>query len=159
MQYQAYFKYLAGLLLLGFSLSSCFDDLNVEPIDPDLETANVVYEDSDSYRQVLAKLYAGLSLSGQEGPSGNPDIQGIDEGFSTYLRQYWKAQVLTTDEAVIAWNDGNIHDYEEMDWDAANEFVRAMYDRMYFQIALCNEFLRESTEEKLNSRGQEDLKA
>lgn len=149
------------LFILGglvFLTTSCFSDLEVEPIDPDDTTANVVYTDPGAYRQVLAKLYAGLSLSGQEGPSGQPDINGIDEGFSTYLRQYWKAQELSTDEAVIAWNDGNIHDYEEMDWDANNEFIRAMYDRLYFQIALCNEFLRESTDEKLDSRGQSDLK-
>ena len=55
--------------------------------------------------QVLAKLYAGLAVSGQEGPAGQPDISGIDEGFSTYIRQYWKAQELSTDEAVIAWHD------------------------------------------------------
>ena len=149
------------LFILGglvFLTTSCFSDLDVEPIDPDDTTANVVYTDPGAYRQVLAKLYAGLSVSGQEGPSGQPDINGIDEGFSTYLRQYWKAQELSTDEAVIAWNDGNIHDYEEMDWDANNEFIRAMYDRLYFQIALCNEFLRESTDEKLDSRGQSDLK-
>jgi len=24
---------------------------------------------------------------------------------------------------VIAWNDGNIHDYEDQDWDANNVFV------------------------------------
>lgn len=149
------------LFLLGglvFLTTSCFSDLEVEPIDPDDTTANVVYTDPGAYRQVLAKLYAGLSLSGQEGPSGQPDINGIDEGFSTYLRQYWKAQELSTDEAVIAWNDGNIHDFEDMDWDANNEFIRAMYDRLYFQIALCNEFLRESTDEKLDGRGQSDLK-
>ncbi|MEZ4847134.1 MAG: hypothetical protein R3B93_00575 [Bacteroidia bacterium] len=28
------------------------------------------------------------------GPAGQPDISGIDEGFSTYIRQYWKAQEL-----------------------------------------------------------------
>lgn len=149
-----------GLAFIGLMLvtTACFNDLNVEPIDPDDITANVVYEDPASYRQVLAKLYAGLAVSGQSGPDGQPDINGIDEGFSTYLRQYWKAQELSTDEAVIAWNDGNIHDYEEMDWDANNEFIRAMYDRLYFQIALCNEFLRESTDEKLDGRGQGNLK-
>lgn len=148
------FLWIAGLALV---MTSCFGDLDVEPIDPDASTANVVYDDPGAYRQVLAKLYAGLAVSGQEGPAGQPDIQGIDEGFSTYLRQYWKAQELTTDEAVIAWNDGNIHDYEDMDWDANNEFIRAMYDRMFFQIALCNEFLRETTEGKLSGRGQSNL--
>jgi hypothetical protein len=100
----------------------------------------------------LAKLYAGLALSGQEGPAGQPDIAGIDEGFSTYLRQYWKAQELTTDEAVIAWNDGTIQDYHQQDWDANNEFVTAMYNRIYYQISLCNEFLRETTPDKVSSR-------
>ncbi len=155
-------RFLNNLLLLAglaFVMTSCFGDLDVEPIDPDEQTANVVYADPGSYRQVMAKLYAGLAVSGQEGPAGQPDIQDIDEGFSTYLRQYWKAQELTTDEAVIAWNDGNIHDYEDMDWDDNNEFVRAMYDRLYFQIALCNEFLRESTDDKLNSRGQTNIQA
>ena len=104
-----------ALLALGMVLdfSSCFNDLNTVPIDEDEITSAVVYDSPEAYKQVLAKLYAGLAVSGQEGPAGNPDINGIDEGFSTYLRQYWKAQELSTDEAVIAWNDGNIHDYHE----------------------------------------------
>jgi hypothetical protein len=151
-------KLLHGLLLLAITLgfTACFDDLNTVPLDEDTATADIVYDDPGAYEQVLAKLYAGLSVSGQQGPSGQPDISGIDEGFSTYLRQYWKAQELTTDEAVIAWNDGNIHDYEEMDWNASNEFVTAMYNRIFYQIALANEFIRESSEEKLSERGQSE---
>ncbi|TXF86725.1 RagB/SusD family nutrient uptake outer membrane protein [Neolewinella aurantiaca] len=139
---------------MATGFTSCFDDLNTVPLDPDEITADIVYDDPASYEQVLAKLYAGLSVSGQQGPSGQPDISGIDEGFSTYLRQYWKAQELTTDEAVIAWNDGNIHDYEEQDWSTSNEFIAAMYNRIFYQISLANEFIRESSEEKLASRGQ-----
>lgn len=144
----------AWLLVFLAGFTSCFDDLNTTPLDPDSTTAAVVYDNPDSYEQVLAKLYAGLAVSGQQGPAGQPDISGIDEGFSTYLRQYWKAQELTTDEAVIAWNDGNIHDYEEMDWNASNEFITAMYNRIFYQISLANEFIRESTEAKLAARGQ-----
>ncbi|MFM7402030.1 MAG: RagB/SusD family nutrient uptake outer membrane protein, partial [Bacteroidota bacterium] len=132
---------------------SCFKDLNTVPIDPDEITSAAVYENPAAYKQVLSKLYAGLAVSGQEGPAGRPDIAGIDEGFSTYLRQYWKAQELPTDEAVIAWNDGNIQDYHQQDWDANNEFITAMYNRIYYQISLCNEYLRETTVEKLDSRG------
>ena len=140
---------------LAFVFTSCFNDLNVVPLDEDVVTSAVVYDDPAAYKQVLAKLYAGMAVSGQEGPAGQPDISGIDEGFSTYLRQYWKAQELTTDEAVIAWNDGNIHDYEEQDWDANNEFVTAMYNRIFYQISLTNEFLRETTDAKLDERGVE----
>ena len=54
-----------------------------------------------------------LALSGQQSAAGDPDIFGIDEGFSQYLRQYFNAQELTTDEAVIAWNDGTLRNYHE----------------------------------------------
>jgi hypothetical protein len=146
------FKTLALLTGIMFISVSCFKDLDTVPLDEDVITSAAVYDDPASYKQVLAKLYAGLALSGQEGPAGQPDISGIDEGFSTYLRQYWKAQELTTDEAVIAWNDGTIQDYHQQDWDANNEFVTAMYNRIYYQISLCNEFLRESTPDKVASR-------
>ncbi len=142
------------LLLLSLGFTACFNDLDTIPLDEDLATADVVYDDPAAYEQVLAKLYAGLSVSGQQGPAGLPDISGIDEGFSTYLRQFWKAQELPTDEAVIAWNDGNIHDYEEHDWNASNEFITAMYNRIFYQITLANEFIRETTEEKISARGQ-----
>ena len=138
-------------LLIAFT--SCVKDLNTVPLDKDVVTSATVCDDPDSYKQVLAKLYAGMAVSGQEGPHGMPDISGIDEGFSTYIRQYWKAQELTTDEAVIAWNDGNLRDYHEQDWSASNEFITAMYNRIYYQISLCNEFIRETTDEKLDSRG------
>jgi hypothetical protein len=152
MNIKSYRKLLFLFVAVSLILTSCFNDLNVEPIDDDEITSAVVYDDPDSYKQVLAKLYAGLAVSGQQGPAGQPDISGIDEGFSTYIRQYWKAQELTTDEAVIAWNDGNIQDYHQQDWDAANEFVAAMYNRIYYQISLVNEFLRETTDEKLDER-------
>lgn len=144
-----------GILVLVLSLChpSCFDDLNTEPLDKDEITSIEVYKNPENYKKVLAKIYAGLALSGQQGPSGLADISGIDEGFSTYLRQYWKAQELPTDEAVIGWNDGNIADFHQQDWDAANEFITAMYNRIFYQISLCNEFIRETTEEKVASRG------
>lgn len=149
-------KLFTALLLLAMAtgFTACFNDLETVPLDPDEITSDVVYDDPAAYEQVLAKLYAGLSVSGQQGPAGQPDISGIDEGFSTYLRQYWKAQELPTDEAVIAWNDGNIHDFEDQDWNASNEFITAMYNRIFYQISLANEFIRESSEEKLASRDQ-----
>jgi len=144
-----------SLLLLGVALFavSCFKDLDTVPLNKNEITSATVYDDPSTYKGVLAKLYAGLAVSGQQGPAGQPDISGIDEGFSTYLRQYWKAQELTTDEAVIAWNDGTIQDFHQQDWDANNEFIAAMYNRIFYQISLCNEFIRETTDAKLDERG------
>jgi len=148
-----YKLFLVPLAVLTLGLAGCVKDLNTIPLDKDEITSASVYKNPASYYQVLAKVYAGLAVSGQQGPHGMPDISGIDEGFSTYLRQYWCAQELPTDEAIISWNDGNLRDYHEMDWSATNEFVTAMYNRIYYQISLCNEFIRESSDAKLDARG------
>lgn len=147
---------LSGFLLLFISVSftACFNDLNTVPIDDDELIASNVYNDPAAYEQVLAKVYAGLAVTGQQGAAGQPDLTVIDEGFSSYLRQYWKLQTLTTDEAVVAWNDGNIHDLEDMDWNASNEFIGGAYYRIIYQITIANEFIRESTEAKIAERGQ-----
>lgn len=145
---------LPALLMVGLAMFavSCFKDLDTVPLDKNVTTSETVYNDPSAYKQVLAKLYAGLALSGQQGPAGQPDISGIDEGFSTYLRQYFKAQELPTDEAVIGWNDGTIQDFHQQDWDANSEFITAMYNRIFYQISLCNEYLRETTDAKLDAR-------
>jgi starch-binding outer membrane protein, SusD/RagB family len=139
-----------ALIAVMMVFESCVKDLNRNhPYDITSATA---YNDRANYRAIIAKVYAGMAVSGQKGPDGKPDISGIDEGFSTYLRQYYKAQELTTDEAVIGWNDGSIKDYHNMKWSAANEFVAAMYYRIFYQITLCNEFIRETTDAKLTER-------
>ena len=141
------------LVAVVISTTSCFNDLDIVPVDEDYNTSEVVYRNPDSYRQVLAKLYAGLAVTGQQGPAGQGDIVGFDEGFSSYLRQYWVCQELTTDEAVNAWvNDIGLEDFHQMDWDANNGFVAGMYNRIFYQIPLCNEYIRETTDEKLNFR-------
>jgi hypothetical protein len=119
----------------------------------DVTTANLVFDNPESYLQVLAKLYAGLAVTGQQGPSGQADIEGIDEGFGQYLRMFWYHQELTTDEAVIGWNDQTIKDFHGQTWSADDGFVYALYSRIFYQIALCNEYLRETTESKLAERG------
>ncbi len=123
------------------------------PIDPDIVTSATVYDNPEAYKMVLAKLYAGLAVTGQTGPAGNPDISGIDEGFGQYLRGYWYAQELTTDEAVISWNDQTIKDFHWQTWNSSDVFITAFYYRIFYQITLCNEFIRETSDEKLDDRG------
>ncbi|MBC8082870.1 MAG: RagB/SusD family nutrient uptake outer membrane protein, partial [Hymenobacter sp.] len=109
-------------LALATGSTSCSDDLNQQPKFE--TTPDKVFVDLNGYRSVLAKLYGGFALTGQTGPAGTagtvngPDISGIDEGTSDYLRQYWSAQELTTDEAVVNWNDPGIRDWHNMSWDS-----------------------------------------
>ena len=107
-----------------------------------------------AYRSFLAKLYAGLSVVGQV-PSGDTDISaGVsDNGSQQYMRLYWELQELPTDEAVIAWADITLQDFNTMEWGDTDVFNEAMYSRIFFQVAQANEFLRESTQGTLESRG------
>ena len=136
---------------ISFILSCTSEIDNLKPINQ--ETSASVFDNPESYRAFIAKIYAGYAVSGQQGPSGNPDLAGLDEGFSNYLRLYWYMQELTTDEAVIGWNDGTIKDLHYQNWTPGNEFIRTMYDRIMYQISLANEFIRQTSEDKLNERG------
>lgn len=138
---------------LALGLSSCIKDLDTLPLDKDELTSASVYEDPTRYKEVLAKLYAGLAVSGQTGPSGSADISGIDEGFGQYLRGYWYMQQLTTDEALISWNDQTIKDLHWQTWGSSDVFISAFYYRIFYQVSLCNEFVRETTDAKLDERG------
>ncbi len=146
------FKSIFILFLSLVVLSSCESELDLQPED-NRQVPGEVLADTEAYKQFLAKLYAGLAVSGQEGPAGNPDLVGLDEGFSQYLRLYWMLQELPTEEALIGWNDGTIADLHGQNWTSGNEFIRTMYSRIMYQVALTNEFIRQSTEANLDANG------
>jgi hypothetical protein len=132
-------------------VASACTDLGVEP--KSTVTGANIFNDPASYRSFLAKLYAGLAVTGQSGPAGSGDIAGIDEGFSHYIRLYWQMQELPTDEAGIAWNDDGVQQLNTQLWSSSNQFLVAMYNRVYFQVGMANEFLRETSNSKLSERG------
>lgn len=124
-----------AILLIGCT------DLELEPKFGN--TGSVTFQDFEGYKSYIAKVYASLTLTGQQGPAGNADLTIInDEGFSSYLRVWWKAQELTTDEAIIAWSDSGIRDLHNHSWGADNQFVRVLYYRIFFTISLANDFIR-----------------
>ena len=131
-----------AVVFAALSFTACVKDLDLTPKDPNIVTSLTVYDSPEAYKNGLAKLYATFALSGQKGPSGEPDIAGIDEGFSNYLRQYWNAQELSTDEAVMAWNDASIKDFHWQTWAPNDVFISAIYSRIMYTVALSNEYIR-----------------
>src|SRR5437868_7821168 len=138
----------AALIALG--AAACTDP-TVAPTST--VTGANFYNDLGSYQAFLAKVYAGLAVGGQNGGDGSTDIQGIDGGFSQYMRLYWELQELPTDEAVIAWGDQTLPELNTQGWNPSNNFVQAMYYRVYFQVGMANEFLRQTTDAVLAGRG------
>lgn len=150
MRYPSYTRRLAAGLALLAVAPAC-TDVTTEPKST-VTSANI-FNEAASYKAFLAKLYGGLAVTGQSGPAGNGDISGIDEGFSQYIRLWWQMQELPTDEAVIAWNDAGVQELNTQIWGSSNQFLGAMYSRIYFQVSLANEFLRQTTDDKLAARG------
>lgn len=128
-------------ILLAFvamvMISSCSKQLDLFPQN-DL-TSEDVYATPAGYRQVLAKIYGGLATTGNVGPAGASDIQGLDEGSqSPFLRGFFNCQELTTDEAVVSWNDQTIKDFHNLSYSSADPFLKGMYARPIYNIMVAN---------------------
>lgn len=151
---------MAGILIAAAgSLSSCNKDLNRLPLNAN--TSETQYSTATGYKQVLAKVYGSYSLVSSTGV-GNSDVNiaGItDAGTTDFVRAYFNVQELTTDEDICAWNDGNLQAFHNLNWASSNVYINAMYTRSLFQITVCNEFIRQSTDEQIAARhiGAKDI--
>jgi hypothetical protein len=138
-------KHILLVAIVGFSFSSCLDDLDVLPKDSSIITSKYFEENAGAFKQNLGKLYAGLAVSGPNG-SGSSDIQGLDNGFGQYMRAYWMLSEVPTDEALLHWSDAGIPELVTCTWGTSNQFIRAMYLRLAYQTLAASEFLRMSAD-------------
>jgi hypothetical protein len=147
------FKLIFAISILAVGITSCSKKLDLLPLN-DI-TAQQVYTTPEGYKQALAKVYGSFATTGNSGPSGNNDLQGVpDEGnYADFFRTFWYSQELTTDEAVIAWGDGSLQDFHRMTWSTNNAALKGLYYRSIYQITLCNDFIRQSADDKLSDRG------
>ncbi|WP_448702083.1 RagB/SusD family nutrient uptake outer membrane protein [Mucilaginibacter sp. AW1-3] len=141
-----------SLLMLAVTglFASCTKDLNRAPINT--TTAAVAYSTPLGYKQGLAKVYGSFATTGSGG-AGTGDIHGIDAGTSDFIRLYWNAEELPTDEALCIWNDPGVPDFHNNNWTSNNTILLGLYDRSLYQITLANQFINESTEANLSTRG------
>ena len=139
------FKSFIYILSLSI-IVSCHDDLNQSPIDPDSFTEENVFASVDEAKGALAKLYASLALTGQNGPAGSPDIADIDEGFSQFSRMLFNLNEITTDHAVVGWGDPGLPDLHGMYWSSSNDFTEAMYYRLAQAVSFSNSFISNASE-------------
>lgn len=138
-------KQLSIIAIAAVILSSCVKDLDVTPIDPNVTLPEQILNSEDAYEQLLAKCYVSLCVSASHGPDSSPDIDGVDGGFGQYVRALFYLQEFPTDEAMIVWNDQTVKDLHAMSYTASDVFVTAMFSRIFYQIGLCNEFIRRAS--------------
>ncbi len=147
-------KFNLVLLLTGFVfLQSCTKDLDVISTDPTVLSPDALYSSTGGYKKGLAGVYGNLSLTGT-GDAGSSFLQGVDAGTSQFGRCLWYLQNLTTDEVIWSYeNDGGVRELQRNIWTASNPILLGMFSRTMASVALSNEFLRQSTPEKLSARG------
>ena len=131
---------------MGFAMTSCVNDLNVTPKDPNSFTWTNVEADPDTYLpQVFAKCYSVLAVSGQSG-EGSSDMSGLDNGAGCYPRAIYMLNEFPTDETLWIWPDAGVVDIVTGTWANNNANIYGTYSRLYIAIALCNDFIRQTLE-------------
>jgi hypothetical protein len=124
-----------GALMMSASFTSCVNDLDVTPINPQ-QTMEL---DADA---LFNKIYASFCLTGQTGASGNGDLEDIDEGRSEMFRMSWNLNELTSDEAVWHWaTDAGMSELMYHTYGPSHPLAAGLYSRLYFSITLCNFYL------------------
>ena len=146
------YKNLIYVLLLsaGLTATSCVGDLDVTPIDPSTNTSDKALNSAADFKAFLAQCYTGFATSGSYGPDGDSNISGMDGGQSQYFRGLFHLNEYTTDECVVGWNDQTIQDLHGLAWTTSDTFIFALYSRIFYQVSMCNEFIRQANASSLD---------
>ena len=130
----------ACALILTMGSTSFIDDLNQGIKDPQ---TNTVLDPTG----LLAKVYASLSITGQVGSDGNPDMSQFDEGNSAFYRRIFEANELCSDECIWTWQgDAGIPELTNLSWDSSHGYNELTYYRIMYNVTLCNYYLAETAD-------------
>ena len=147
------FKNIFSAVAAAAMLTACVGDLNTIPLNPTDVTSETAYGDDEAgYVQGLAKIYFQLTSNNTQ------DLQVADGGASEFIRAFWSTQEVTADAAKCAWGDAWVNDLNQNTWkgDVLNDAVYAVYVRTLQGITYVNEYLRQTSDANLSSRGCSD---
>ena len=145
-------KSIIYILLVSVALASCVRDLDTLPLDATEPISEHVYGTSEeAYLSGLTQLYFQFVTNDLT------DLQSMDAGASEIIRAFWNVQELTTDEAKCSWrNESWARALNTNTWsDVQNDAVYAVYVRSLQGISYVNEFLRQTSADKLTERGED----
>ena len=139
--------------------TSCVSDLDQYPHTE--TTSKDVYTSLANYEAVLGKIYASMVTSGQGKGGDNKDMSSVlnnGSGFD-YMRMFINMQECGTDEFASTWLIGEqTTGLSYLSWDANDAWISDMYYRIYYNIALCNEFLRNANSASFSGADAEKMK-
>ena len=148
-------KYLLSAVFgAALTFSSCVGDLDVQPLDPNVDTADKTYAEEGAFLQGLVKIYSVWAMSGQDG-DGSSDIEGLDAGNCQLMRCWWNLNEVCTDEAKNAWGDTWVEAVNGIAWNTVqNEAIEGAYQRNMFVIALANEYIKQCNAAEFAEKNQ-----
>lgn len=135
---------------LAVTLTSCVGDLDTLPLNKTEPISEYVYGTSEeAYLAGLTKLYF------QFVSNDLTDMQPMDGGASELIRAFWSVQETTTDEAKCSWeNDAWVRALNTNTWSGVqNDAIYAVYVRTLQGVAFVNEYLRQTSSDRLVDRG------
>lgn len=137
---------------LSLGVTSCINDLNISPIDPQTDG-------SFDQQGVFVKGYAMLGLTGQKGIAGSADLDGQDEGESGFYRTTFNCNELPSDECLWARQDNqDIPQFTNINWNSSSQRTEWVYVRLGYNITQYNFFLDQTEgktdEETLRQRAE-----
>ena len=139
--------------------TSCVSDLDQYPHTE--TTSKNVYTSLANYEAVLGKIYAAMVTSGQGKGGDNKDMESVlnsGSGFD-YMRMFINMQECGTDDFASTWLTGEqTTGLTYLSWDANDAWISDMYYRIYYNIALCNEFLRNANSASFSGVDAEKMK-
>jgi hypothetical protein len=143
-------------LVIVIALSSCTKDLDITPQDDQDLLGEDFFATETAYKELLAGVYANLSLTGVDGP-GSSNIDGLDAGTSQFGRVLLYLQTLSADQMIWSYeNDPGTREIQRNIWNADDPIILGMFGRTHVTIAFANNFLRETTDAKLTERNVSD---
>ena len=143
-------KRIIYMISMAVLFPACVNDLDTLPLNKTEPVSEYVYGTNETANmEGLGRLYFQFVTNDLT------DLQQMDGGASEVIRAFWSVQETATDEAKCAWeNDAWVRALNTNTWsEVQNDAVYAVYVRTLQGIALVNEYLRQTTPEKLQSRG------
>jgi SusD family. len=143
------------IVAASMMLSSCIGDLDTLPLNETDSTSETAYADAESYLKGLAYINAYWAFVSQNDP-GSSDLKFDDAGKSELTRMYMLLNELSTDSFKCIWGDDFVAAIQYHSWtDADNSALIAAYSRCMKGITMANEYLLQTTDDKLALRGHE----
>jgi len=130
--YKSKSRILLVILISILGVYSCTKDLDKVPTNG--ITSDAQYSTAAGYKQSLVSIYSNMA-------------------YGNFLRYYWGMQEYPTDEAVSTWNDNGDGIYHQLAWSADVPALSYVYTTMLTTITYCNNFINESSDGKIASRG------